>query len=142
MHSGPHGLTRCPCSNNVCHVSLVKPPLRPDALGCLGELQESVSDWTATHRSSLLGDVATRCPTSTSFDRGAWRVASRLAAPFVFSFRTPLSGDGCVSQPCAVVQDHLRPQPGPCASQVLQGAPTAAEFRVKPLGRSRKWPSS
>ena len=36
-------------------------------------------------------------------------------------------------QSCVADQAHLRSHSGPCASQVLHGAPTAAEFRVKPL---------
>ena len=46
MHSGFHGLTRCPCSSSVCHVSLVKSCTTSPTLtlsGVLGELQESVS---------------------------------------------------------------------------------------------------
>ena len=37
------------------------------------------------------------------------------------------------AQSCAADQAHLRSHSGPCASQVLHGSPTAAEFRVKPL---------
>ena len=66
-------------------------------------------------------------------NRGAWRVASRLAVQFVFWFRTPFSGDGCA---CPVVCCR----PGPFAITLwttcqpgVARAPTPAEFCVKPL---------
>ena len=74
-----------------------------DALGCSVELQESVSRLDRDgFIVPLLGDAATRCPTSLDpCDRGAWRMESRMAVPFVFQFRTPFSGDGCA---CSVVR--------------------------------------
>ena len=67
VHSGLHGLTRLPMLQQrlprltgqvMHHLS------HPDALGCMGELQESVSrlDREGFVRSSLLGDVADEVP--------------------------------------------------------------------------------
>ena len=77
------------------HVA-TEPPLPPKCTGVFGRVAGVTVPIgpRRVHRSSLLGDVAARCPTSTSFDRGAWRVASRLAVPLVFLIRTPHSGDG------------------------------------------------
>ena len=63
--------------------------------GCVGELQEAAGrldregfamrpDWT-----TLRGRSTTACRD----ERRTWRMATRLAVPCVFHFRTPLSGD-------------------------------------------------
>ena len=86
----------------------------PNASGCLGELQESASrldrdGFVSRPRWDML-----RTPP----DRGARRVASRLAVLFVFQFRTPVSGDGsacpvvcCRPRPLAITLRTMR-QPG------------------------------
>ena len=56
-HSGPHGLTRCPCSNSVCHVSLVKSCTTSPTLthpGVWASCRSQCPDWTATGSSLVL----------------------------------------------------------------------------------------
>ena len=101
-----------------------------NAPGCLSELQESVS--------RLDRDLFIDRPGWVMLQRGVQsrpsliveRVASRLAVLFVFKFRTPFSGDGCLTSRVLQTRpnrDHIP------ASQVVHGAPTAAEFRVLSL---------
>ena len=110
----------------------------PNASGCLGELQESASrlDRDGFRLSSQLGHVAARRPTSTLPDRGARRVASRLAVPFVFQFRTPVSGDGSA---CPVVRGRpgplaitLRTMRQPCVARVSHCARVSREAPLVP----------
>ena len=57
VHSGPHGLTRCPCSNSVCHVSLVKLCTTSPTLthpGVWASCRGQCPDWTATGSSLVL----------------------------------------------------------------------------------------
>ena len=138
MHSGLHGLTRCPCSNNVCHVSLVKSCTTSPTLmhrGCLGELQESVP------RLDRDGFIAGPC----------WEVLRRGVRPRLPWIVEPGEGHHgwqycsssssehhlretvVLAQSCAADQAHVRSHSGPCASQMLHGARGAAQFRVKPL---------
>ena len=106
----------------------------PDAFGCLGELQESVS------RLDRDGFIARPCwemlrrgarpRPPLIVEPGEWHHGGstiRLLVPNTI-FETVV-----LAQSCAADQAHLRSHSGPCASQVLHGAPTAAEFRVKPL---------
>ena len=108
----------------------------PDVLGCLGELQESVS------RLDRDGFIARPC--WEMLRRGArprpllivepgewhhgWQYYSSSSSEHHFRETVVLA------QSCAADQAHLRSHWTMChASQVLHGAPTAVEFRVKPL---------
>ena len=138
MHSGLHGLTRCPCSNNVCHVSLVKSCTTSPTLmhrGCLGELQESVPRldrdgfiagpcWEVLRRG-----VRPRLPWIVERGEGhhGWQYCSSSSSEH------HLRETVVLAQSCAGRPRPLRSHSGPCASQVLHGARSAALFRVKPL---------
>ena len=107
----------------VVATSIVTALENQDARGCLGELSE------AAHRLDREGFVSgpdwralsggARPPVVSK--RRAWRVATRLAVPGVFLFRTPLSGDPWCCQL------HVPPTKricGPGSSNFLLGAPT------------------
>ena len=75
-HSGPHGLTRCPSSNNVCHVSLVNSCTTSPTMthwSVWARCRSRRPDWTST---TLRRGVRPRPPLIV--------VASLLAALFVF----------------------------------------------------------
>ena len=74
-----------PCSQNVCHVSLVKSCTSSPTLTHLGaraSWRSQCPDWTAMGSSLVfVGRCCDAVSASTSFDRGGWRVAAVL---FVF----------------------------------------------------------
>ena len=107
----------------------------PIALGCLGELQESASrldrdgfvfrpSWDMLRRG-----VRPRPPQIV--EPGEWHHGWQYysSSSSEHQFRETV----VLAQSCAADQAHLRSHSGPCASLVLHGSPTAAEFRVKPL---------
>ena len=107
----------------------------PNAVGCLGELQESAShvdrdgfisrpSWDMLRRG-----VRPRPPLIV--EPGEWHHGWQYysSSSSEHHFRETV----VLAQSCIADQAHLRSHSGPCASQVLHGSPTAAEFRVKPL---------
>ena len=111
-----------------------------DAPGCLGELQESVSrldrdGFIAPCLEMLRRGVRPRPPVIVELGEchHGWQ-----------HYSSSSSEHHCretvvIAQSCAADQAHLRSQSGPRASQVLHGAPTAAEFPREAVG-SREAP--
>ena len=107
----------------------------PNAVGCLGELQESASrldhdgfisrpSWDMLRRG-----VRPRPPLMV--EPGEWHHGWQYysSSNSEHHFRETV----VLAQSCVADQAHLRSHSGPCASLVLHGSPSAAEFRVKPL---------